>query len=380
MYNSKERSITLKHLVIDGKRMIGIQFLPNKVIQMAIKQLNGPKWSEKYSMVYLPNSKENLNDIFKKFKGVAWVDCSKFFTNRPVSQNNEPLSVDKFRRRVPIKNWKYVPEEFLKKLEIRRYSIATARSYISHFEKFINHYKDTDDLMQLGECEINDYLSYLYQNRHSDAYVKMSVNAIKFYFEIVKEMPNRFYSLRSASNKESLPKVISKEGIRRMINETTNIKHKCIIELFYSAGLRRQELIDLKIECIDSDRMQILVRQGKGKKDRVTLLSKTLLSDLRKYYQIYKPKVYLFEGRGGGKYSATSIRQIIDKAAKRAKIGKKVTPHILRHSFATHILENGTDTRYIQKLMGHASSKTTEIYTHVANNSLKNIKNPLDLD
>jgi len=103
------------------------------------------------------------------------------------------------------------------------------------------------------------------------------------------------------------------------------------------------------------------------------------MSDLRKYYQIYKPKEYLFEGRGGGKYSATSIRQIIDRAAKKAKIGKKVTPHILRHSFATHILENGTDTRYIQKLMGHASSKTTKIYTHVANNSLKNIKNPLDL-
>jgi len=296
-----------------------------------------------------------------------------------VSQNNGPLSVDSYRKRTPKKGWKYVPEEFLQKLEIRRYSMATAKSYISHFEKFMNYYTDVDDLMQLGEREINNYLSYLYQNKRSDAFVKMSINAIKFYYEIVKEMPNRYYHLRPPQKAESLPKVISKEGIKRMINETKNIKHRCIISLFYSAGLRRQELIDLKIECIDSDRMQILVRQGKGRKDRVTLLSETLLQDLRAYYLAYRPKKYLFEGRNGGKYSATSIREIIDKAAMQAKIGKKVTPHMLRHSFATHILENGTDTRYIQKLMGHASSRTTEIYTHVANDSFKNIKNPLDL-
>lgn len=358
--------------------MIGIKFYPNKIIQNTIKMLNNPRWSKEHDMVYLPNTKDNLDDIFAKFKGIAWVDCSRFFVNRPVNEFNAQLSVDRYRNRTPRNDWRFVPEEFLQKLEIRKYSLSTAKSYISHFEFYMNYHKEVEDLMTLGELEINNYISYLYRSGKSDAYVKMSINAIKFYYEIVQEMPNRFYKLRPAASPERLPKVISKEGVRRMIESTDNIKHRCIISLLYSGGLRRQELIDLKIECVDSDRMQIRIEQGKGRKDRVTLLSKTLLKDLRVYYKAYRPKVYLFEGRNGGKYSTTSVKKIIDRAARRAKIGKKVTPHMLRHSFATHLLETGTDTRYIQSLMGHSSSKTTEIYTHVATNTFKNIKNPLD--
>ena len=147
----------------------------------------------------------------------------------------------------------------------------------------------------------------------------------------------------------------------------------------YSSGLRRGELINLKIKDIDSERMVINVRQGKGKKDRQTLLSITLLEDLRKYYLACKPKIYLFEGPDVSAYSGSSIRMIVNKAARRAGITKKVTPHMLRHSFATHLLENGTDIRYIQLLLGHGNLKTTEIYTHVAVNGLAKIKYPLDL-
>ncbi len=145
-----------------------------------------------------------------------------------------------------------------------------------------------------------------------------------------------------------------------------------------SAGLRRSELIDLKVSDIDSERMVITINGAKGKKDRVSLLSENTLRLLRKYYKEYKPKKYLFEGMKGGKYSPTSVAKVLKNAANKARIHKNVTPHMLRHSFATHLLEQGTDLRYIQKLLGHSSSKTTEIYTHVSKKALDKIKNPVD--
>jgi len=148
--------------------------------------------------------------------------------------------------------------------------------------------------------------------------------------------------------------------------------------LIYSAGLRRSELLNLKVSDIDSERMVLHIRRAKGMKDRISLLSDNLLQLLRKYYQDYKPKIYLFEGKNGGKYSPTSVANILKKAALKAGIKKNVTSHMLRHSFATHLLEQGTDLRYIQELLGHNSSKTTEIYTHVSKRAITKIKNPVD--
>ncbi|MEQ8240916.1 MAG: tyrosine-type recombinase/integrase [Cyclobacteriaceae bacterium] len=204
-------------------------------------------------------------------------------------------------------------------------------------------------------------------------------NGVKFYYEVVLGMPNRFYSVERPFKKESLPKVISKESVIKMIDVCPNIKHRCIVALLYSSGLRRAELLNLKISDIDSERMTIRVTQGKGKKDRISILSKRLLEDLRNYYRAWRPKEYLFEGQEGGQYSATSVAKIIDRAAKKAKITQKVTPHMLRHSFATHLLEAGTDLRSIQTLLGHSSSRTTEVYTHIAVTGLSRIQNPLDL-
>lgn len=379
MNPTKERHITLKHLVIGDQRMIGLQFYPDKVIQALIKELPEPKWSKKYGMVVIPNSKENINAIFSKFKGVAWVNCTHFFTNKPINQGNEALSVDSYRRRTSRDNWKFCPEAFYQKLEIRRYSMNTARAYIYHFEKFINDHVKNDNLIATGEEEIQNYLSKLVREGRSESYLKMSVNAIKFYYEVVLEMPNRFYSIQLPKSAETLPKVLAKQDVLNMIQRTSNVKHRCVIGLLYSAGLRRQELIDLKIQDIDSNRMTITVRQSKGKKDRITLLSEALLKDLRVYYQVHKPKNYLFEGENASQYSATSVRKIVSKAAFRAQILQPVTPHMLRHSFATHLLEAGTDLRYVQILLGHTSSKTTEIYTHVAIKGFNQIKNPLDL-
>ncbi|MFY0687649.1 MAG: tyrosine-type recombinase/integrase [Cyclobacteriaceae bacterium] len=330
-------------------------------------------------MAMVPNTKPHLDEIFERFRGIALINCTNFFPNRPINPGNYELSVDHFRNRNPIPGRKYCPEEFYQKLEVRKYAMNTARVYISHFEYFINHFSQVDNLMAITEPEIINYLSHLVRQGKSDSFINLSINAIKFYFEVVKEMPNRFYTVERPIKNETLPKVISKESVFRMISSCKNIKHRCIIALLYSAGLRRGEIINLKIEDIDSERMVINVRQGKGNKDRQTLLSHSLLQDLRVYYKKHRPKTYLFEGINGGRYSGTSIRKIVNRAAVHAKVGKKVTPHTLRHSFATHLLESGTDLRHIQLLLGHGSTKTTEIYTHVAVNGLAQIKNPLDL-
>ncbi len=375
----KERQITLKHLYINDQKMIGIKFYPDKLIQTLVKQLPDVKWSQPYGMAYIPNKGNNLDVIFDTFKAVGWINCSNFFPNKPIHAGNESLTVDAYRKRKPRDNWRFCPEEFYQKLEVRMYSMNTAKIYIGMFERFINYYPKVDNLMSLSEIDIKNYLQKLVLEKKSDTYINQSINAIKFYYEVVKEMPNRFYSIERPIKKETLPKVLSKESVLKMISSCRNIKHKCIISLLYSAGLRRNELLQLKIEDIDSDRMLITVRQSKGNKDRITLLSKQLLIELRMYYKAYKPKTYLFEGSDGGLYSPTSVARIIYRAAKNANIQKRVTPHMLRHSFATHLLESGTDLRYIQSLLGHSSSRTTEIYTNVALNGLEKIQNPLDL-
>jgi site-specific recombinase XerD len=212
----------------------------------------------------------------------------------------------------------------------------------------------------------------------SESSLNEHINAIKFYFEVVHKMPNRFYDFPRPAKAEKLPEILGKAAIMEMINKTYNLKHLCIISLLYSAGLRRSELINLQLTDIDSERMSVKIKGAKGGKDRISLLSNRMLKQLRLYYKTYLPKVYLFEGFDGAPYSGSSVVKVVSTAAKRAGIRQKVTPHMLRHSFATHLLEDGTDLRYIQALLGHNSSKTTEIYTHVATNIFKTIINPLD--
>jgi site-specific recombinase XerD len=328
-------------------------------------------------MYYIPNRKENLNLIFKTFKGIAWVNCNNFFANKPISSTNEKPDISSYRERPIIQGRRTCPEDYLLKLELKRYSSSTVKTYVYFFETFLNQYPDTD-LKSFDENDIRGFLQKLVQEGKSNSYINQAVNAIKFYFEVVLGMPNRFYSIERPRKEKRLPTVISKKDVSNMINSISNLKHKCIVSLLYASGLRLNELLNLKIKDIDSSRMIIFVRAGKGNRDRYTILGESILTDLREYYKIYEPKDYLFEGASGGKYTHTSVQMTVKRAAKNAGILKKVTPHTLRHSFATHLLENGTDLRYIQSLLGHSSSTTTEIYTHVAVNTFESIKSPLD--
>ncbi|WP_171037046.1 site-specific tyrosine recombinase/integron integrase [Maribacter algarum] len=371
------KSITLYHLMIKNQKMIGIKFSPDKLIQNLIKGLPNPKWSKRYNMAYIPNTKGNLRIIFNTFKGVVWINYNRFLTNKPVNTKNETVDVTWFRKRKPIPNYRLCPEEYLLKLELKRYANSTVKTYVSFFEMFINFHKDKE-LHGIDESDIRVFLQNLVQRKVSNSYVNQAINSIKFYYEVVLGMPNRFYDIERPRKESKLPQVISKDEVLSIIENTNNIKHKCIVKLLYSSGLRRSELLNLKITDIDSKRMLVMVRGSKGKKDRQTLLSKSTLEDLRSYFREWKPQEYLFEGRKASKYGPESVLNIVKRAAAKAGIRQTVTPHVLRHSFATHLLESGTDIRQIQVLLGHGSTKATEIYTHVATNTFKDIKNPLD--
>ena len=260
----------------------------------------------------------------------------------------------------------------------KRYSNNTQRIYCNYFKDFILYFKD-DDLEKLSIEQINNYILDLIQSKKiSISQQNQRINSIKFYYEKILSRNKQYYELHRPNREHKLPKILSKNEVKKILDSCINIKHYCILLLIYSAGLRRSELINLKVVDINSERMLINIIDAKGKKDRVSLLSENTLKMLRKYYKKYQPKEFLFEGAKGGKYSTTSVAKVLKRAATKAGLNKNVTPHMLRHSFATHLLEQGTDLRFIQELLGHNSSKTTEIYTHVSKKSIAKIKNPVD--
>ena len=374
---STPNHITLSHILIEGNKYIGLRFINDRRINTLITSLPDVRWDDGLNLYLLPNTKNNLNDLFSLFKGIAWIDCRLFFGQTRAKELNEIPDYSWHEKRETPQLVK-CPQVYLDKLALKKYSNNTAKTYVTCFERFLNHYSKME-LDSLDELDIREYLKVLIEEGLSDSYINQSINSIKFYYEIVLDMPNRFYYLERPRKRTKLPTVLSKEEIRAMIDSAPNIKHRCILELLYSGGLRRSELLNLKLTDIDSDRMLIKVRDAKGNKDRYTLLSETMLRHLREYYRDWKPREYLFEGRKGEMYTGSSVLAIVKQAAESSRIRKKVSPHTLRHSFATHLLESGTDIRHIQILLGHNSTKTTEIYTHVATSSFKSIVNPLDL-
>jgi len=369
-------NLTLRHLVVDGWQKIGLEYKQNPAIDSILDTFKDLKWSQEFSMSYIDNSSENMDQLFKVFKGIAWINTKYFYKDKPINLDiDEPDYTD--LKSKPSKNNRKCPDEYIQKLQVLRYSKSTVNTYIHKFEEFINYYKDRD-LLSINENDIRDFLLYLVDRKVSHSYQNQSINAIKFYFEIVLGLPNRYYHVERPRKQEKLPLVLSVNEVQSIINSIYNLKHKAMIMCIYSGGLRVSELLALKLSDVQSDRHLLLIRSAKGGKDRTTLLGKKTLEILRKYYQEYKPKDYLFEGQNSGMYSATSLQRILKKALKEAQIIKPATLHTLRHSFATHLLEKGVNLRYIQTLLGHSSPKTIEIYTKVSTIDIEDIINPID--
>jgi integrase/recombinase XerD len=220
---------------------------------------------------------------------------------------------------------------------------------------------------------------YILKNELSASYQNQIVNAIKLFFKTIERSKIDISLVHRPKREKTLPNVLSKEEVKKILEAPQNIKHRMMLSLIYSCGLRRSELLHLKPADIDSKRNLIVIRAAKGKKDRIVPLSDKILVMLRDYYKTYQPKTWLFEGQfGNEKYSEKSLQSVLKQALDKTGIKKPVTLHWLRHSYATHLLEAGTDLRYIQEILGHKSSKTTEIYTHVSTKSIQKIISPFD--
>jgi integrase/recombinase XerD len=269
--------------------------------------------------------------------------------------------------------------EFKNYLNYRRYSPNTIKTYSEALHCFFNFYENRavetlniDDIIHFNSA-------YILKKNLSASYQNQVINAIKLFYRNRFNRAMEVDYIQRPRREKRLPNVLSKEEVKAILESPVNLKHRAMLSLIYACGLRRSELLNLTLKDIQSDRNLLFIRQSKGKKDRVVPLSAKLISLLRDYYKAYRPKTLLFEGQEAGeKYSERSIQLVLIQAVQKAKINKPVSLHWLRHSYATHLLESGTDLRYIQELLGHSSSKTTEIYTHVSNKNLQQIRSPFD--
>lgn len=263
-------------------------------------------------------------------------------------------------------------------MRLLNFSPGTIKTYLYYNKellRFANKFAD-----EINRQDIKDYLDFLFSEGKSSSTVNLVINALKFYYSGV--MKRKFFvsdfAIKRPKKDKKLPIVLAKEEIIEMINATNNLKHKLMIQILYSAGLRVSELASLKINDVDFNRKIVIIKSGKGKKDRITIISKTTLDNVGKYLEEYRPLVYLFESyRGGEKITVRTIQKIVSEATQRAGITKNISAHSLRHSFATHLLEQGTNLRYIQELLGHARLETTQVYTKVAVNKFNEINDLL---
>ncbi len=339
---------TIKH---KGAKRIAVYFEKNAALIARIKKLEGSRWSQSLMAWHLPDTEENR----ERFK------IAPHSHSLPSSEGIAQI------------------EKFKQFLRSKRYSESTIATYSEALKSFLIFYREKPIAEITNEDVIVYNNEYILKNNLSASYQNQIVNAIKLFFKIIHNSKIEIDKIHRPKRSKVLPNVLSKEEIKLILNAHSNIKHKIMLSLIYSCGLRCGELLSLKPVHIDSNRNIVLLKNAKGKKDRIVPLSPKILEMLREYYKVYKPTTYLFEGQTKGQsYDDRSLQQVLKQALQKTGITKPATLHWLRHSYATHLLESGTDLRYIQELLGHNSSKTTEIYTHVSTKSLQQIKSPFD--
>jgi len=349
-----------------------------------IKQLPGARWSRTLKSWYFPKDRFDLHRFFEAFKEVAYIDYSALKQESRMNPGPAPGPVKAGYNLKTIKaqlspDVKAQVQSFKKWMEQKRYAENSIKTYIHQLEIFFGYYasKSPESISNDDITRFNT--EFILKNGLSPTFQNQTVSALKlFYGKNYKRLLN-IEEIERPLKAKPLPKVFSKPDLEKFFHAITNPKHQMAMMLIYSCGLRRSELINLRLEHLNSKRKQLSIINSKGKKDRVIPLSDRTLEKIKSYYYAYRPKQYLIEGQFPGKpLTASSLQKVFEKALTKARINKPYTIHCLRHSIATHLLENGTDLRYIQELLGHKSSTTTEIYTHVSTRSLQNIKNPFD--
>lgn len=374
--------VKLKPAFHKEMEVVQLIFNKNDELNNLLRSNTEMRWSKTMNCWYLPFYKSLTQDLFMLLKPKFYLDYSELKAREElVAQNKEIESTDKPTDVLQelCKECLQKTEEFKLWLNSKRYSTSTIETYTDALKTFLRYYayKPISEITNDDLIKFNNH--YIMANHFSASYQNQVVNAVKLFFNKIESKKLNPELVHRPKRPKLLPNVLSKEEVKLILNAHGNIKHKAMLSLIYSCGLRRNELLNLKLEDINSTRNIITIRQAKGRKDRIVPLSSKILETLRIYYTEHKPKIWLFEGEiKGEKYSEQSLQSVLKQALDKTKINKPITLHWLRHSFATHLLENGTDLRYIQELLGHSSSRTTEIYTHVSTKSLLQIKSPFD--
>lgn len=364
-----------------GKPRMGVKFPVNERFKQYLKQHFGSDflWSATYVCFHLPLEKEVEKKLRELITGRVNADFSELCY--PAEENpfkeEKPLEVEggelEFARTTALRNF----EQYM---VYKRYSKNTQNTYLETLRTFLYYFT----WKHPAEITNDDFIifnnEYIIKSKFSFSYQNQFVNAIKLYYGSVANKKMVVEYLKRPKTEKKLPHVLSKEDVKQIIYCVGNIKHRAMLSLIYGCGLRRSELLNLKPVHVDSKRKVLVIKQAKGRKDRIAPLSEKIIELLRDYYKAYKPVHWLFEGQVKGEpYSEQSLQRVFKDAVKRSKIANQsASLHWLRHSFATHVLESGVDLRYIQEILGHKSSKTTEIYTHVSTKSIQNVRSPFD--
>ena len=363
--------LTIDRIVHKKQVRITVQFRYNSQIIHHLKKLDGYRWSASRKVWHFPDDPGRIDKIKNHFKGIAAV-IDKTAGKPPI--NRKGL----LKMRHLSAEHQKILDDYVKFLNGKRYSDSTVHTYATFIADFLDFLKDKE-IREITNRDVERFSEdILMPFGYSVNSQRQFISAVKQLKAFMPSLAVDDFTLERPRRSKLLPTILSKEEVLQLLVNTRNLKHRAALTLIYSSGLRISELINLKLADIDIARRQIFIRSGKGRKDRIVVFAESFLPMYQNYRATYQPKTYFIEGKPGVKYSHSSIRAVIKRSAQRAGITKRVTPHTLRHSFATHLLENGVDIRHIQELLGHSSPNTTMIYTHVSRKDILSIQSPLD--
>jgi integrase/recombinase XerD len=375
-----KKNVRLQSLVHRNQRVIAIHFDKDWELINRVKTLANATFSWSNSFWYVPDGPGTLEKIRGAFKGIANLDESALTEGNNTFIGETVLQ--KAAKSTSKKNFDEHQERALRmveqKLNLKGYSVKTKKTYLEQLKLIMMFYVNVHPI-ELNELEIRNYLLYIVEKKKlGRSSQNQAINSIKFLYEKVLGQEKKVYYLERPFKEKRLPEVMNVQEVAALIGVCENAKHQLMLKIIYGSGLRRSELLQLRIGDVDLHRKMLFIRGGKGKKDRTSILAKNVIPELVRYLEEYKPGFWLFEGWAGRQYSESSLQKVFEKAVKKSGITKSVSLHTLRHSFATHLLESGVSTRSIQVLLGHESIKTTELYTHVAAHDLERMTSPLD--
>ena len=366
--------ITLSTKVHRNEHQLLIGFKHDRAFIEIVKHLPGAKWSATLKSWYMKNTPEHLEQLNTVFKGLAFIDSGKLLDKPVPSPNTFPAK----QKRQLTDEQRHLLNNFYKYLQGKRYSKSTVDVYSFMLADFIE-FNTHKDLKTLTSRDVELFIESVFLKRnYSISTQRQFISAVKLFIVFYPYTSIDNLALTRPKKSKKLPTVLSPEEMIAIIQYTRNIKHRAILTLIYSAGLRIGELLHLKLNDFNLNRKQLHIKSGKGRKDRYVTLADSFIPLLKNYLITYNPNSYFVEGPEGKPYSDSSIRKVLSRSCRAAGIYKKVTPHTLRHSYATHLLENGVGLRHIQELLGHSKPETTMIYTHVARKDLLDITSPLD--